>query len=62
MKRRFPPALVLFLIAPIFGELFSGSSLLTEYINPVTFLMLSLLYGCGAIIVHELVIRWEKAG
>ncbi len=60
MKRRIPPALALFLVAPIFGELFSGSSPLNEYINPVTFITLSLLYGCGAIIVRELVIRWEK--
>jgi hypothetical protein len=60
MKRRIPPALALFLIAPIFGELFSGSSPLNEYINPVTFITLSLLYGCGAIIVRELTVRWQK--
>lgn len=60
MKRALPPALVLFLIAPIFGELFSGSSPLNEYINPVTFITLGLLYGCGAIIVRELAVRWNK--
>jgi hypothetical protein len=60
VKKRIPAALALFLIAPIFGELFSGSSPLNEYINPVTFITLSLLYGCGAIIVRELTIRWEK--
>jgi hypothetical protein len=60
VKKFIPPALALFLIAPIFGELFSGSSPLNEYINPVTFITLSLLYGCGAIIVRELVVRWEK--
>jgi len=59
-KRNIPPALVLWIIAPIFGELFSGSSPLNEYINPVTFLTLGLLYGCGAIICRELVIRWKK--
>jgi hypothetical protein len=60
MFKKIPPALVLWLIAPIFGELFSGSSPLNEYINPITFITLGLLYGCGAIIVRELVIRWQK--
>jgi hypothetical protein len=60
VKKRVPPALALFFIAPIFGELFSGSSPLNEYINLVTFITLSQLYGCGAIIVRELVIRWKK--
>ncbi|NOY99258.1 MAG: hypothetical protein GXP40_08670 [Chloroflexi bacterium] len=59
-KKRLPPALALFLIAPAFGELFSGSAPLNEYINPITFVILSLLYGCGAIIIRELVIRWNK--
>jgi hypothetical protein len=60
LKRRIPPALALWLTAPIFGELFSGSSPLNEFINPVTFLTLALLYGCGAILARELVIRWNK--
>lgn len=60
MKKHIQPALALFFIAPIFGELFSGSSPLNEYINPVTFITLSLLYGCGAIIVRELAILWQK--
>ncbi len=54
------PALALFIIAPVFGELFSGSSPLNEFINPIVFLILAMLYGCGAIIARELVIRWEK--
>jgi len=59
-KITLPPALVLWVVAPIFGELFSGSSPLNEYINPVTFLTLGLLYGSGAIICRELVIRWNR--
>lgn len=54
------PALALLFIAPIFGELFSGSSPLNEYVNPLTFIPLSMLYGCGAIIARELTIRWKK--
>ncbi|MFH2104605.1 MAG: hypothetical protein ABIJ39_14755 [Chloroflexota bacterium] len=57
MKQKIPPALALFIIAPVFGELFFGSAPLNEYINPLTFITLSLLYGCGAIIARELVVR-----
>ena len=60
MRIKIPPALALFLIAPVFGELFSGSSPLNEFINPVTFITLALLYGCGAIIARELRLRWQK--
>ncbi len=60
MKKKIPPALALFFVAPVFGELFSGSSPLNEYINPLTFIILSLLYGCGAILVRELVVRWKQ--
>ena len=59
-KIKIPPALALWIVAPIFGELFSGSSPLNEYINPVTFLTLGLLYGSGVIICRELVIRWNR--
>ncbi len=60
LPRQIPPALALFVVAPVFGELFSGSSPLNEFINPVTFLSLALLYGCGAILCRELVVRWDK--
>lgn len=60
MQKKISPALALFIIAPAFGELFSGSSPLNEFINPVTFATLALLYGCGAIIARELVVRWGK--
>jgi hypothetical protein len=59
-SRNIPPALILWIVAPVFGELFSGSSPLNEYINPVTFISLGLLYGSGAIIARELVIRWNR--
>ncbi len=60
IRQKIPPALFLFVIAPVFGELFSGSSPLNEFISPVTFVTLALLYGCGAIIARELVVRWKK--
>jgi len=60
MLQRIPPAFALFIIAPVFGELFSGSASLNEFVNPITFIALTLLYGCGAIIAREWVIRWRK--
>lgn len=55
-----PPALVLLLLSPTIGELLSGSSPPMEFFNPFGFTMLVLLYGCGAVIVRELKVRWRK--
>jgi hypothetical protein len=60
LHRKIPPAVALLLVAPVFGELFSGSSPLNEFINPVSFITLVMLYGCGALIIRELVVRWQK--
>jgi hypothetical protein len=54
------PALALFFIAPILGELFSGSLPLNEFINPLAFMTSAMLYGSGAIIARELKVRWGK--
>jgi hypothetical protein len=54
---RFPPALALWLIAPVFGEMFSGSTPLNEYLSPLTILVFGMLYGSGAILVRETVLR-----
>lgn len=58
-KRRIPPALALWLIAPIFGELVSGSTPLNEYLSPFT-ILLCMLYGSGAVLIREMLIRWGK--
>ncbi len=62
MRRLFRdrPGLALYLLAPIFGELFSGSTPLNEYLNPLAFGVLTLLYGGGAVVIRELVVRWRK--
>jgi hypothetical protein len=60
MKPRIPPALVLLIIAPVFGEVVSGSTRINDFFNPVTFITELMLYGCGAVIVRELVFRWKK--
>jgi hypothetical protein len=58
--KRIPPALVLFLLAPLTGELLSGSSPPVEFFNPFPLLILSALYGSGALLVRELTLRWNK--
>ncbi len=47
-------------MAPAITELLSGSAPPVEFFNPFGFPILVSLYGSGAIIVRELVIRWKK--
>ena len=54
------PGLALFFLAPVVGELLSGSAPPVEFFNPIGFVMLLLLYGSGAVIVRELSVRWKK--
>ncbi len=54
------PLILLFFLAPAIGELLSGSAPPSEFFNPFSFLLLSCLYGSGAIISRELKIRWKK--
>lgn len=55
-----PPALALFLLSPVIGELLSGSAPPSEFFNPVVFALLASLYGSGAVLARELTIRWGK--
>jgi hypothetical protein len=61
MKKILTPALVLWFLAPVFGELFSGSTPLNEYLSPITIVLFGMLYGSGAILIRELVVRWKKS-
>jgi hypothetical protein len=60
MKRRIPPALVLYFLSPAIGELLSGSAPPVEFFNPFGLIILPALYGSGALLVRELTLRWEK--
>jgi len=60
VKRRVPPALVLFLLSPAIGELLSGSSPPREFFAPFGFTIMALLYGGGALTARELKVRWRK--
>jgi hypothetical protein len=59
-RHRVQPALALFFLAPMIGELLSGSSPPAEFFNPFTLLLLATLYGGGAILARELRVRWGK--
>ena len=60
MKKRIPPALALFVLAPAIGELVSGSAPPAEFFNPLTFIILAALYGSGALLAREISLRWNK--
>ena len=50
--------ITLLLLSPIIGEVISGSAPPLEFINPVTFITLVLLYGCGTLLIREAKARW----
>jgi len=52
------PVLTLLILAPVIGELLSGSSPPAEYFQPMTFILLTMLYGTGALVIRETVQRW----
>jgi len=58
--KRTYPALVLLFLSPVIGELLSGSAPPAEFFHPLGFIMLTVLYGGGAVLVRELVFRWDK--
>lgn len=58
--KRILPVLVLFLLSPAIAELLSGSAPPVEFFHPFTLLVLTALYGSGAILVRELALRWHK--
>jgi hypothetical protein len=60
LRLRQHPAWVLYVLAPIFAEVFSSSTPLNEFLNPLAFIPLMMLYGSGALLIRELVIRWRK--
>lgn len=54
------PALVLFLLSSLIGELLSGSAPPVEFFTPFGLLILLSLYGGGALVARELRVRWGK--
>src|SRR3990172_8515338 len=56
----FAPALFLFVLSPMIGELLSGSAPPAEFFNPISLLVLCALYGSGAVLIREMAHRWGK--
>jgi hypothetical protein len=54
------PALVLFFLSPAIAEMLSSSSPPVEFFNPFSLFFLTTLYGSGAILLRETIIRWKK--
>lgn len=52
-------AVFLVLLTPFLGELLSGSSPPGEYFTPFTFIVLTVLYGGGALLIREAKARWK---
>jgi len=59
-RRGLNPAVMLFFLSPMVAELLTGSAPPVEFFQPVLFLVLCALYGSGAVLVRELVVRWRK--
>jgi hypothetical protein len=54
------PALVLFLLSPILGELVSAFLSPLEFLHPLRLAITLVPYGCGAIVARELALRHRK--
>ncbi len=54
---KFSPAWILFLLAPIVGELLTGFSPPFKFLNPFVSFFLFALYGAGAVLCRELAVR-----
>lgn len=59
MGKKILPLITLFLLAPVIGELVSGSAPPVEWLTITTWLFLVPLYGAGAVLARELLIRWR---
>lgn len=57
-ERLWPVVLTLYLLAPMTGELMSGSTPPLAFLsNPFAFVFVPLLYGSSAVLIHEVAVR-----
>jgi len=59
MKIEIKIVLFLLFLPPMLGELVTGSSPPLEFFNPILFIILVLLYGCGTLLIREAKARWN---
>lgn len=54
------PVVALFIMAPVFSELLSGYLSPAKFFQPVSLALNIAFYSSGAILIRELLVRWEK--
>jgi hypothetical protein len=59
MRQKVLPIFALFFLAPVLGELVSGSAPPAQWASPSTWLLVVPLYGAGAVLARELAVRWR---
>ncbi len=59
MKPETKIIIFLLLLSPVLGELLSASAPPFLFFNPLMFLPLILLYGCGTLLIREAKVRWN---
>jgi hypothetical protein len=52
-------AVFLFLLGPFFGEILTGSAFPSIYFDPLSIISFHLFYGCGILLIREIMIRWK---
>jgi len=57
--RKLAAFIFLLLLAPVMGELLSGSAPPNEFFTPFGFLIITLLYGGGALLIREMRVKWK---
>ncbi len=59
MQKNTKILLAILLLPSLIAELLSGSTPLSEFINPLSMLFWVSLYGCGALLIREARVRWN---
>ena len=60
VRRERKALLSLLFLSPILGELVSGSTPPLEFVSPLALGGFLALYGCGAVLIRDTAIRWDK--
>ena len=58
-KGRWKPVLTVLLLTPVSGELLTSSAPPFVFFIPWVFALFLMLYGCGALLIRELAVRWK---
>jgi hypothetical protein len=59
-QSHFLPVVALFIMAPVFSELLSGYLPIAKFFQPLSLALNIAFYSSGAILIRELLVRWNK--